>query len=325
MLSEKSTQTTVVGLSVLLACAGLASAGPVLLNDPFNDGTPTSNTGPDAVGPANPWVSYSGGYSGHQGTIAETDGRLTFHSDDNTTPYGLAQLDSRNSGLDLGFYNAVGTTYQYTLGGMTVDHANTQARTDIPGAGLGAIRYELGVISYNDPSTGTNTTIDELYRTTSGGVFVDVYKDANGLVTGNIRETNDQHPQDSDSDGVVGVKTLATFTLGTDGVDPFNVNLALTQDGYALTSDKAVTVTSGAISGTFGTREDGTSAFFNAGDWNNGAFITVGGQNWGGTTDGTGGYGSLGVDQVRVLTTPEPAALLAGVGLVAGLLRRRRA
>jgi MYXO-CTERM domain-containing protein len=314
-----------VGAVTLAAWATATPAeATVVFRDPFNDGSPTTNTGAGAVGDASPWAT---GGAGATATEA-ANGPLTFGV--GAANYNKSWLTGRTVGPTFNiFAPSTSTTLRFTTSNVVITTENNFARTDVPGSGVGDFRYEVGFVSTTDPVNAGNP--DEAFTASSGGIYLTLFVNGDGndgdttparTVTGSLRVTNGQKSTTAaDSEAAVGLKTIATFTFDTyNGTDALQTALTVDQNGYSLAFDKAVTFNTGTASGGWGLEDDATPAdsWFTTDQFASGAFLNALGMNW------VDGRASGQLNNIEVDVVPEPAGLgLLGLAAI-GLLRRRR-
>jgi hypothetical protein len=280
----------VVKALAFLLTASLAPA-QVILNDNFNGSNVSTNDGSGAVNPSSNTGAFVGsasqnvngayynatGYYGNQTEVSNT-GNV-----DSNTAFGLT---------------ATGTNFQVTANNVVVTQ-DGGTRPDIPGSGTAGFRFELGIVSANAGQGGD----PELYNNGSGGVYVNLFYDKEGDLTGDVRITDAGKPQ-GDSSGTPDVIEIATFSLAS-ATAPVAVDFDLTSTGYSISFDQAVTVSSGSLSGTF-------ASVGITNEFNNGVRASLFGQAWGGDGAGTGN-----ISNFNVAVAPEPPVVyLLGLGML---------
>jgi hypothetical protein len=290
-------------MALVLALLPLAVHAQVIFNDNFNGTNVATNNGTGSINPTGNTTAFIAG--GDSGTVSQNGNGALF------TPgggYGFQNLVSDTGNTDGNTAYAlgpVGTSFQVTVNNVSVSANGGDNRPDIPNSQNGGFRYELGIVSATvgggDP---------ELYQTTGGGLYVNLFYDTNGNLTGDLRLTDHTKGNGYDSSGLPGITELASFTL-PDTISPLTVSFILTSTGYDVVFDKPVDVSSGSLAGTF--------AF--PGDFASGVQASLFAQGW------SNGDGAGNISEFEVRTVPEPSVVyLLGLGaaalLVVGYRRR---
>jgi hypothetical protein len=289
--------------SLCLVLAPAAAHAQVIFNDNFNGSSTGNNNGAGAINPtSNTSVFSTGGDSGSQ-TITSGGAALSPGSG-----YGSQWLTSftGNNGNNQAFaLGSTGTDFSFTVNNVNVSANGGNNRGDIPNSANGGFRFELGMVSanagYGDP---------ELYTNVSGGIYVYLFYDQQGNLTGDVRATDSTKPGGGDSSGIQGIYELASFDItqpvGTTSSynSPLTVNFDLTSTGYAISFSQTATVLSGSLTGSFNTTEQG--------DFSNGVRTNILGQGW------SNGDGSGDVREFEASIAPEPPVVyLLGLGTLA--------
>jgi len=273
-----------------------------LFNDPFNGSSVTVNDGIGAVNPpsASTTAFATGGatQSGGGGAIFAPSGN-----------FGISYLSSLTgtSGSTYGL-TSVPTDFQFTINSVSVSANNSGGIVEyIGGPSTNAgVKIELGVVSGNTVAGADN----DLYDNTKGGLYVGLFYNAAGQLQGNLRAVNSSHAALNDNG--VGTSTLALFSLASPGnSSPLTVQFDLTSTGYTVLFSEAATVTSGSLTGTYGTAVTGFGA---------GVRLNALGQNV------ANGRGSSVLGDVEVAAVPEPsslAMLACGAAMLFTLNRQR--
>ncbi|HEX8524733.1 MAG TPA: PEP-CTERM sorting domain-containing protein [Tepidisphaeraceae bacterium] len=307
-----------------VALSGLtARAQNIIINDDFNDGDLTTNTGTGVGGPA---VGTGWTPTTNFGPVG-TEINSAFVSDPSTdaADYQLQGISSKN-GFD--FWNTGGATVQFVTRNATVTLDKSNSTTQFRGGQFSDFRQELGIVGFR--RSNTDTTRDELYTNTSGGLYITLFYDGNGsgdpknlVVTGNLRAVSNQKTANGDSEATLGLETIATFTLnGYDGQSDLLSTLHVNNTGFSLGFDKPVTWTvtefvgpsiqvdgQGRLIGNYSDFNDAAFTSDLSGEFNNklgaDAFIWAHGadvQNG----RGSGELSSVVVNAAQVSETPPP-------------------
>jgi len=208
--------------------------------------------------------------------------------------------------------NSQGVDFSITVDDVTVSSDDSVNGADMPNSGNAGFRWELGVVSAN--ATGDV----QLYTNTKGGIYVNLFYDKEGVLSGDLRAIDTTKPGNKDAPGTTGIYELASFTLpsGTTGAsytDPLTVTFDLTSTGYSVDFSKTATVTSGSLSGTFNSSEQT--------GFSSGVLLTAFGQGL------NSGFGNGYVTQLEIADAPEPPAvwlMVVGVLAAAGFAPLRR-
>jgi hypothetical protein len=295
-------------LLVVFAAVGfifvsVAANGQVIFNDNFNGSSVSTNNG---VGAANPTANTTAfNVQTDSGTLTQNAGGASFNPGGG---YGEENLSSVTGNTDGGFAYALGATG--TDFAVTVDNINVTAnsagnRSDIPNSGNGGFRYELGIVSANNGGGDP-----ELYSNSNGGLYVNLFYNQQGVLTGDVRATDSTKGGSYDSAGSPGIYELASFNIpqsvGTTSsyTNPLTVTFDLTSTGYTIDFSEGVNVTSGALSGNFTSLEQT--------DLSNGVRASLFTQGW------AEGDGSGNISEFEVSVAPEPPVVyLLGLGSLA--------
>lgn len=298
--------------SLALSVTAFARA-QVVFNDNFNGSDFYNNDGAGSVNPTADKTAFhntGGGPSQGQNGALFTPGS-GYNSQESDTRTGAS---NGGTAYSLG---AAGTNFSFTVNDITVG-ANSAAggRSDIPESGDAGFRFELGVLSVGDTNNDA-----QLFLNNVGGVYLTLFYDQQGNLTGNLRAVDSTHPTGSDSSGTQGIFELASFTIaqpsGTTSsyTTPLTATLSLSSTGYSLGFDQTATLVSGSLSGTY-------SAFsaLEAGDLSSGVKVNLLGQGW------SNGFGSGNIRELQISEAPEPSVtcLLGAAALFAGAAWRRR-
>jgi hypothetical protein len=296
-------------LALLLTAS--VSRGQVIFNDNFNGSSLTTNDGAGSVNPTSNTTAFNA--NGNSGMVAQGSGGAQY-----TPGGGYAEQDlstvtgTTSNGFAYGL-GATGTDFSITVNNINVT-GNGGGRSDIPNSNNGGFRFELGIVSanasYGDP---------EVYNNTSGGVYINLFYDQQGNLTGDLRLTDSSKNGQYDSAGTTGIYDLASFTIPqgagttTSYTGPLTVTFDLTSTGYAISFNQTADVSSGSLSGTFTSLEQS--------DFTNGVRANLLGQGF------SNGDGSGDISEFEVAVAPEPPVVyLLGFGLLAlGFFGFRRA
>lgn len=277
----------------------LAGQGLIIVNDHFDD----NNIGTNVGGSGGGWYQYFNGT-----TQAEENSSWT-----NTNgAYGWAAggIYGKKDSADFKVMTDNGVRVEYVINGSTV---STEGWNGFPGGEGADCRHELGIISANRAHDGSYKD-PQLYSNTSGGLYVNVFYAANGtlptqdlIVTGHIRALNSSHLSGQDWEGVVGLETIATFTLpGVTTITPEKplvVTMEANRTGWkvgfspsagAVFTPKTTGVSvlaGGKLGGGWDATSLGKGAITN--EFSNGAFLWAMYQNM------SGGRGSGSIDRVK--------------------------
>jgi len=297
--------------SLCLVLGSVTTNGQVIFNDNFNGSSLTTNDGSGSVNPgSNPSAFQSGGSSG---SLTQGSGGAEYAPGGGYGEQFLSSTTGNNSAGSAYALNSTGTDFSVTVNTVSVSN-NGGGRSDIPNSDNGGFRFELGLVSanasYGDP---------EVYNNTSGGIYINLFYDQQGNLTGDLRLTDSSKNGQYDSSGSQGIYDLASFTIpqpsGTTAsyTTPLTVTFDLTSTGYAISFDETADVSSGSLSGTFTSLEQA--------DLGVGVRANLLGQGW------SNGDGSGDIQQFEVAVAPEPPVVyLLGLGTLAlGFVGFRRA
>ena len=304
-----------VGLVATIFACSLAAHGQVIFNDNFNGSDVTVNDGSGAVNSTANTTAFSS-----QTDSNNTNGPIPITQNAGgafyapTGGYGEQNLASITGNNAAGNGYALGPTA--TGFSVTVNNINVTGdgggRGDIPNSANGGFRFELGIVSANAPGGDP-----ELYANTNGGLYVNLFYDKEGHLTGDVRLTTSAKGYGYDgsaasaggNNGDNGIFELASFSLaqgaGTTSsyTNPLTVTFDLTSTGYAIDFSQAVDVSSGSLTGTFSPLEQS--------DLSNGVRASLFAQGW------SNGDGSGNISNFEV-AVPEPSSVyLLGLGFLA--------
>jgi PEP-CTERM motif len=278
----------------------------ILFNDNFNGTDAYTNNGSGSVNPTGSTTAFQ---SLNDVAGQNSNGAL-FTPGSSYNFQNLVSITGNTNGNTAYALGSETTSFQITVNDVSVTADGGDNRPDIPNSQDGGFRFELGIVSAN----ATPANDPELYNNEAGGIYVNLFYDTQGDLTGDLRLTNDTKDGAYDSSGDLGIFELASFTL-PDTASPLTVSFNLTSTDYDVEFNKDVTVSSGSLSGNFSSAGDITTEF------NNGVRASLFGQGW------SEGDGQGNISQFTVTVVPEPSAIcLAGFGLVAlSVFGRRRA
>jgi hypothetical protein len=205
-----------------------------------------------------------------------------------------------------------GAAFEWTISNVSVSVDNAVSQPQFVGGELADCYHQLGLVSANRLNNGDN----ELYAVDSaGGLFIALFYERNTsntdlIVTGNVRAVNKSKVGNGDLENVVGLETLATFTLpGITSITPQNpliVNLKANINGWSVgfsPNAAAVFTLLPAVPGvqigaggrlTGGWDDSSLKDAAITDEFNNGAFATAQFQNM------TDGRGASAIDRIRV-------------------------
>jgi hypothetical protein len=263
--------------SICLILGSAAANGQVIFNDNFNGSSLTTNNGSGSVNPGSNTTAFQSG--GNTGTLAQGSGGAEYAPGGGYGEQFLSSTTGNNSGGAAYGLNSTGTDFSVTVNNVSVSN-NGGGRGDIPNSDNGGFRFELGLVSanagYGDP---------EVYNNTSGGIYINLFYDQQGNLTGDLRVTDSSKNGQYDSSGTLGIYDLASFTVpqpsGTAAsyTTPLTVTFDLTSTGYAVSFNETADVL---------------------------------GQGW------SNGDGSGDIQELQVAVAPEPpVAYLLGLGTLA--------
>lgn len=283
----------------ILALSLSTSGHAQIFNDNFNGSSLTTNDGVGSVNPTSNTTAFQTG--GSSGTLTQGSGGAQFAPGGGYGNQVMTTITGTTDGNSAYGLNATGTDFSVTVNNISVS-SDGGARTDIPGSENAGFRFELGVVSANagiyDP---------ELYNNAQGGIYVNLFYDKEGVLSGDLRITDTNKTGQYDSSGTAGVHDLATFTIpqavGTTASysNPLTVTFDLTNTGYSIGFSQTVDVSSGALSGAFTSLEQT--------DLSGGVRANLFAQGW------DSGDGSGDIQNFDVAVAPEPPGVyLLGLG-----------
>jgi hypothetical protein len=285
-----------------------------IFNDDFNGSSLTTNDGAGSVNPTSNTTAFFAG--GDSGTLTQGSGGGADYAPGGG--YGYQDMTSETGTVDSNSaygLSSTGTDFSFTTDNVSV-FQDGGGRTDIPGSENAGFRFELGIVSANagiyDP---------ELYGNSQGGIYVNLFYDKEGVLSGSLRITDTNKMGAGDSSGAAGIHDLSTFTIPqamgttTSYTNPLTVTFDLTSTGYSIGFNQTVDVSSGSLSGTFTSLEQTNLGV--------GVRANLYGQGW------DSGDGSGDIQEFKVAVAPEPPVVyLLGLGAMAfgvfGFRRVRR-
>lgn len=295
----------------------------VLISDQFDAGGPGSN--PTGVGAGFQYLNGQGTFTSNEGLhgTAPAEG-LLFYAQSDWAQGGVSSNDQWSP------VPAVTVHARWTHQRVYADADQNAYYAQFPGGEQSDFRVQYGIVSANRSKTLRN----DLWANGEGGLYVNLFYEretsATDLtLTGNIRAVVKSKPGSGDTEGTLGLVTLATFSLGRvtggDYGQILDVMLDADLGGWSFAfADQAGPITptllSGSLSGGWTNLTsvvDGETVSFSD-EFLNGAFLYAAGQAIG------AGRGSMVLESVLVTTSvPEPSTLaLLGLGM-AGLCARR--
>ncbi|HOW69573.1 MAG TPA: hypothetical protein PKY77_03140 [Phycisphaerae bacterium] len=277
----------------------LAGQGLIIVNDHFDDNVVGTNGGGSGGG----WYQY---FNGATQTEQDSSWKVT----DGTYDWSACGIYGKKGSGDFKVMTTNGIRVEYVINGATV---SKEGWNSFPGGEGADCRHELGIISANRAHDASNRD-PQLFSNTSGGLYVNLFYAANGtlptqdlVVTGHIRATNASHLSGQDWEGVVGLETVATFTLPNVTTitpeKPLVVTIEADQTGWKVGfSPSAGAVFTpwtagvsaqggGKVGGGWDTASLGKGVITN--EFNNGAFAWAFFQNM------AGGQGTGSIDRIK--------------------------
>jgi hypothetical protein len=194
----------------------------VIFNDNFNGSNVFTNNGAGSVNPGSNETAFVDG--SNNGDVSQNSSGAYF------TPgngYGEQAISSNTGNANGGSsysLGATGTDFSFTVNDVSVSSDGDSSRADgtgqvVPGSGNSGFRFQLGVLSKSD-----NNNDAELYGNSAGGLYVNLFYDKEGNLTGDLRAVDQTHPSGTDNGGTQGIFELATFSIaqpvGTAAVTP---------------------------------------------------------------------------------------------------------
>jgi hypothetical protein len=295
--------------TLALFAASKGAQGQILFNDNFNSSSVTTNTGTGDVNPSSSTTVFS-----TAATPSQNSNGANFTPPSSYSHQSIYSSTGNTDGNTAYALTGVPTTFSITVNTVTVTSDSTaNARPDIPESGNAGFTWEFGLFSANNTSNDP-----ELYSNTTGGIYLRLFYDKEGVLSGNLRAVDSTHASGADASGTTGIHELASFTIAQPGgtttsyTTPLTVSFALTSTGYSVGLSQAATVVSGSLSGSFTALEQTNLS--------PGVRMDLFGQGW------NNGDGSGTLSNVAVTAPEPPAAWLLGAGLLAlGAVSLRRA